>query len=42
MAYKSITTFIGSEAELDATLPAAMSLARAQDGHLTPAFWGWT
>ncbi len=40
MDYKSITTFIGSEAELDATLPAAMSFTQAQDGHLTTCLLG--
>ena len=40
MAYKSITTFIGSEAELDATLPAAVSIAQAQDAHLTACLLG--
>lgn len=40
MAYKSITTFIGSESELDATMPAAMALAQAQDGHLTTCLLG--
>jgi len=40
MAYKSITTFIGSQAELDATLPAAISMAQAQDGHLTTCLLG--
>ena len=40
MAYKSITTFIGSQAELDATLPAAITIAQAQDGHLTACMLG--
>jgi nucleotide-binding universal stress UspA family protein len=40
MAYKSITTFIGSEAELAATLPAATGFAQAHDAHLTACLLG--
>jgi nucleotide-binding universal stress UspA family protein len=40
MAYKSITTFIGSEVELNATLPAAATFASAQDAHLSACLLG--
>lgn len=40
MAYKTITTFIGSETELAATLPAAATFAQAQDGHLAVCLLG--
>lgn len=40
MSYKSISTFIGSEAELNATLPAAMAFAQQQDAHLTTCLMG--
>lgn len=40
MAYKSITTFIGSAAEMDLTLPCAIDLAKRQDGHLTTCVLG--
>lgn len=40
MAYKSITSFIASEAELNLTLPSAIQIAQAQDGHLTACMLG--
>lgn len=40
MAYKSITSFIASETELDLTLPAASRVAALQDGHLTACMLG--
>ena len=40
MGYKSITSFIGSEAELNTTLPEAMRFTAAQDGHLTACCLG--
>jgi len=40
MSYKSITTFLGSQAELEATLPAATSFAKAQDAHLNTCLLG--
>jgi len=35
MAYKSILTFLGSDAEADATLPGAIRLALSHDAHLS-------
>jgi nucleotide-binding universal stress UspA family protein len=35
MDFKSIVTFLGSEAEMSATLPAALELSRMHDAHLT-------
>jgi len=35
MAYKSIATFLSSEAEMDQALPAAIAFARNQDAHLS-------
>ncbi|WP_323035390.1 universal stress protein [Pararhodobacter sp.] len=40
MAYKSIVTFLGSEAELSATLPAALAFARDHQAHLTSYLLG--
>lgn len=40
MAYKSILTFLGSEAEVDATLPEAIRFAVAHDSHLTACSLG--
>ena len=40
MAYKTITSFIGSQAEMDITLPSAIAFAQAQDGHLSTCLRG--
>ncbi|PTX00840.1 universal stress protein [Pararhodobacter aggregans] len=40
MAYKSILTFVASESELSATLPAAMEIAAKNDAHLTATLMG--
>lgn len=40
MGFKSISTFLASQAEVDATLPAAMEFARAQDAHLNACLLG--
>ncbi|MCC5987541.1 MAG: universal stress protein [Pararhodobacter sp.] len=40
MGYKSISTFLASQAEVDATLPPAMEFARAQDAHLNACLLG--
>ena len=40
MAFKSIITFLGGEAELAATLPAATAFAKLHDAHLTACLMG--
>jgi len=40
MDYKSISTFLGSEAEIAATLPAAIEFARTCDAHLSSYLLG--
>ena len=40
MGYKSISTFLASSAEIDATLPAAIAFAQAQDAHLAACMLG--
>lgn len=40
MGYKSISTFLASEAEVSATLPPAIEFARAQDAHLNSCLLG--
>ncbi len=40
MAYKSITTFLSSAAEMDVTLPPAIDFALRQDAHLTACVLG--
>lgn len=40
MGYKSIITFLGSEAEMSATLPAAIKFASMHDSHLNACLLG--
>lgn len=40
MGYKSVVTFLGSEAEMNATLPAALAFAQAHKAHLTSFLLG--
>ncbi|MCC6000304.1 MAG: universal stress protein [Pararhodobacter sp.] len=40
MSYKTISTFLANGAELDATLPAAMTIAQREDAHLTACLLG--